>query len=97
MITKEQLSRLSEGSYRHFKLLENGPYLGHWAHLAPMVFTVGIMVSNSNNGNPITRWCYPGFVPAFRALQEWDGVGDPPGDWIKEKGLYGERRNPNAT
>jgi hypothetical protein len=97
MITKEQLSRLSYGSYQHFKKLEKGPYTGHWAHLAPMMFTVGVMVSNSDDGNPITRWCYHSFVGAFLGLQEWDGVGDPPGDWIKEKGRDGERPNPNSS
>jgi hypothetical protein len=95
MITKEQLIRFSHSSYQHFKLLEKGPYTGHWAHLAPMMFTVGIMVSSSAHGQPITRWCYPGFVESFLALQEWDGVGDPPGDWIKQKGEGGDRHNPN--
>ena len=31
------------------------------------------------------RYCYPIARDALRDLLEWDGQGDPPGDWIKEK------------
>lgn len=31
------------------------------------------------------RYCYPIARDAERALAEWDGIGDPPGEWIKEK------------
>jgi len=31
------------------------------------------------------RYCYPLWNDAEAALQEWDGSGDPPGEWIKEK------------
>lgn len=32
---------------------------------------------------------------AVAALNEWDGNGDPSGDWIKYKGIGGERSNNN--
>jgi len=31
------------------------------------------------------RYCYELASDAQRALLEWDGKGDPPGEWIKEK------------
>ena len=31
------------------------------------------------------RYCYPIERDALHDLREWDGKGDPPGDWIKEK------------
>lgn len=40
------------------------------------------------------RYCYDSAREAVRALQTWDGVGDPPGDWIKEK--VSERLGPGA-
>lgn len=31
------------------------------------------------------RYCFDSPTEALRALVSWDGVGDPPGEWIKEK------------
>jgi hypothetical protein len=31
------------------------------------------------------RYCYPSAREAVSALSAWDGLGDPPGEWIKEK------------
>lgn len=31
------------------------------------------------------RYCYPIAADALRDLLQWDGTGDPPGEWIKEK------------
>jgi hypothetical protein len=42
-----------------------------------------------------TRFCYPDFLSASLALSQWDGRGDPPGPWIKEKGVR-ERNNPQS-
>jgi len=41
------------------------------------------------------RYCYERRADALHALQEWDGSGDPPGPWIKEK--PSERLGPGAT
>jgi hypothetical protein len=38
------------------------------------------------------RYCYPSFAEAKSALLIWDGVGHPPGEWIKYKGEDGEFR-----
>jgi len=84
-MTKEEVAALGLGNYSSIKELTSGPYAGNYAHLARMIFTVGIMVSDKRDGNPITRWCYDSFVKARKALEEWDGIGDPPGEWIKQK------------
>ena len=84
-MTKEEVAALGLGSYSYIKELTAGPYAGNYAHLSQMIFTVGIMVTDKSDGNPITRWCYSSFVEAHKALEKWDGVGDPSGPWIKQK------------
>jgi hypothetical protein len=39
------------------------------------------------------RYCFPLGNEAIVALMVWDGEGDPPGEWIKEK-VSGRRRIP---
>lgn len=90
-MTMDELRLLAGGSYRHIKVLEAGPHKGHFAHTALQMFTTGIMISDNVHGCPMMRWCYDSFVPARDALAAWDGVGDPPGEWIKYKGPDGER------
>jgi hypothetical protein len=41
------------------------------------------------------RYCFPDYAEAERCFFEWDGKGDPEGEWIKYKGVGGERSNPN--
>jgi len=41
------------------------------------------------------RWCYDNPLEPLAALHLWDGIGDPPGNWIKHKGYGGEYSNPN--
>lgn len=31
------------------------------------------------------RYCYPSMMDAWHALWTWDGQGDPPEGWVKEK------------
>jgi hypothetical protein len=79
--------------YKHPRLLPTG----EWAALQQMVFTVGLFVGIDETGYR-TRFCYPHFFPAVIALVEWDGTGDPPGPWIKEKGgPIPDRPNPRAA
>lgn len=40
------------------------------------------------------RYCYDSAIEAVVALEQWDGVGDPPGEWIKEK--VADRFGPGA-
>lgn len=41
------------------------------------------------------RYCYENYRDAQNALMAWDGEGDPPGPWIKEK--PSGRLGPGAT
>src|SRR5262245_21825543 len=69
-------------------LLESGEY----ASLQRMFYTTGLMVGRDETGYR-TRFCYPDDASALEALLSWDGRGDPPGPWLKEKGRR-ERWNP---
>jgi hypothetical protein len=56
------------------------------------MFTVGLIYGLDKYGYK-GRWCYGENLEAKVALNEWDGTGDPPGLWIKYKGIGGERVN----
>lgn len=65
---------------------------GECAAIRDMLFTTGLFVG-LNKLFYRTRFCYPDRLSAEAALEAWDGRGDPPGPWIKEKGEI-ERTNP---
>lgn len=74
---------------------------GECAAIRRMAFTYGLFVG-LNSGGIRTRFCYETFEDAKRALEDWDGQGNPPGPWLKEKGFnlelgkYVDRSNPNS-
>lgn len=82
------IQRAEELGYRPAKILANGEVAG----IIQMLFTWGLFVGIDEHGYR-TRFCYPTRKEAETALLIWDGLGDPPGPWIKEKGLV-ERMNP---
>lgn len=86
-ISAEQI--IGEG-YLEPKLLATG----EWAALSPQIFTIGIAVGLDDTCYR-TRYCYELYNDAADALSNWDGRGDPPGPWIKEKGAV-ERLGPGA-
>jgi len=57
---------------------------GEWLALQPQIFTTGLYVVADRSGWR-TRYCYERWSDALRALEAWDGSGDPPGPWIKQK------------
>jgi hypothetical protein len=65
---------------------------GEWAGTRNFFYTTGLIVGIDEAGYR-TRFCYPTLTTALAALAAWDGSGDPPGPWLKEKG-QNERRNP---
>lgn len=67
--------------FRDLRVLPNGEVAG----LLSFAFTVGIVVGVEKFGYRI-RYCYPRYSEARKSLFEWDGNGDPPGEWIKAKG-----------
>lgn len=51
-------------------------------------FTSGLLVNLRFDGLSYfydARYCYSTANEALKDLAEWDGQGDPPGEWIKEK------------
>lgn len=71
---------------------------GEWAALHRFLFTTGLVVGITPDAYR-TRYCYQSIGAALQALMDWNGEGDPPGDWIKEKGYgrdgrYVDRANP---
>lgn len=61
------------------------------------IFTCGLLVGVKLDRACIdytARYCYDSARDALRALETWDGKGDPPGLWIKEK--VSERLGPGA-
>jgi len=48
------------------------------------LFTYGLMIGLDIVGYQ-RRYCYSNIGDAMLALANWDGEGDPPGPWIKEK------------
>lgn len=56
--------------------------------LQSFVFTWGLLVNLRFDGmfyRYDARYCYPLFGDARAALRDWDGTGDPPEGWVKEK------------
>ena len=62
--------------------------------LCRFAFTVGLVIGINSVGY-YGRYCYDNLAEATKAIEEWDGTGDPSGDWIKYKGYGGERSNTN--
>ena len=52
------------------------------------IYTCGLLTDLTFDGltyNYSARYCFSERAEAIFALLHWDGTGDPPGDWIKEK------------
>lgn len=84
-LTAEQAEALG---YRPARVLPSGECAG----VMRMLYTYGLFVGLGAFYR--TRFCYPDKASAEAALAAWDGRGDPPGPWIKEKGAV-DRRNPS--
>ncbi|MDR2219770.1 MAG: hypothetical protein LBE24_04225 [Methylobacillus sp.] len=81
-------------SQTHNERIINGRICG----LQKFLFTTGLLTDLTFSGliyNYSARYCYEHFEDALEALNAWDGEGDPPGNWIKEK--VSERLGAGAT
>lgn len=67
---------------------------GEWAAVMPQIYTTGLFVGLTDYGYE-RRYCYENYSDAFAALIQWDGKGDPPGPWLKEK--PSDRLGPGLT
>src|SRR5262245_16376457 len=58
---------------------------GEWLAVLPQIHSTALCVRINELGLYRTRFCYARAIEAMVAFAIWDGVGDPPGDWIKQK------------
>lgn len=74
---------LADGGVTNIRQLPNGT----WAGLQRFLFTYGIMVGLRHHPFDYydTRFCYASKEEALADLNQWDGEGFPPGNWIKQK------------
>lgn len=81
---------LNENGYTHIKAMPDGTMCA----LQRQLFTTALMVGLDRVGYK-RRYCYERMADAREALVQWDGAGDPPGPWVKEK--PSDRLGPGAT
>ena len=87
MIREYVHESLEAMGYTPLRRLETGETAG----VMDRIYTAGLFVGLSVIGWR-TCFCYETRAAAEAALQSWDGHGDPPGPWIKQKPE--ERRGP---
>lgn len=83
IIDPEFAAFLKEAGITDTRLLPTG----EWAGLQQFMFTTGLMVGLQHDYLDFfrTRFCYKQRLDARRALEAWDGTGDPSGPWVKQK------------
>lgn len=57
---------------------------GVWLAVMPMLFTVGLFYNIDWIGYEC-RYCYETNIEAIYDFINWDGVGEPPGNWVAKK------------
>ena len=81
-MTEDEFIKMLEGhGYRNVRRLPTG----EWAGNMRFMFTVAIVTGLDDVGYRC-RWCYGSMNEAHAALILWDGQGNPPGRWLKQKG-----------
>lgn len=58
--------------------------------LSQFSFTCGLVIQMDEESYQ-GRYCYATLSEAKEAIENWNGEGDPPGNWIKYKGVGGDR------
>ena len=81
---------LNTQGYTYVLRMPDGSFCG----VAPQLFTCGLFVGLTAD-RYARRYCYESKQAAVSALLAWDGCGDPPGPWIKEK--PSDRLGPGAS
>lgn len=83
-------SELEDLGYTDVKVFENG----RQAAIAPFMFTSAIICDIDNCGYG-DRWCYHTKRDAFKALDTWNGKGEPEG-WHRHP-KTGRRRDEDGN
>ena len=78
-----------EEGYKKVRFIPNRGLCG----LKRFAFTTGLVIGLDEIGYE-GRYCFANNSDAEKSFAEWNGEGDPSGDWIKYKGQGGERSNP---
>ena len=86
---KDIIKFLEAEGFTHIRVI-NGRICG----IKRFIFTTGLVIGLDEIGY-LGRYCYENRSDAIDALREWDGSGDPSGNWIKYKGTGGDRSNNN--
>lgn len=89
-------TELAKHGYINFKNIPSR----NWCCIAPFLYTWAIIcnVSNDTSENHYdVRYCFEHKQEAIESLNEWTGIGHPPGNWIKHKGIDGDYSNPNYS
>ena len=84
----ELYAQLRADGYEWMRELPSGVSIGVFR----FIYTTALMVGIDAYGYR-TRYCYERYDEAVAACNAWDGEGDPPGQWIKQKPE--NRINPN--
>lgn len=80
---KEYLGANGYSNFKEFKTLTGTVICGTMDYLTTRGIVVGL-----NEYSYERRYCYQDRNEATEALNSWDGVGHPKGNWIKLKGVY---------
>jgi hypothetical protein len=81
----------------HDDMISRGECGGRACVVMQFIYTAALLTDYESNGwtyDYTERYCYPSVPAALAAMRAWDGAGDPPGPWIKEK--VSERLGPGA-
>jgi hypothetical protein len=87
----ELIKALTLDGYYNFRLLPNYGL----CCLKKYAFTTGLVIGLSKHSY-FGRYCFTNEQEAMDSLKEWNGDGDPKGNWLKYKGIGGERENTNG-
>lgn len=74
------IARMEANGYRHVRKLASG----EWAGVRQVLFATWLFLGLDETGSR-TRFCFSRWREAVESLEAWDGVGFPPGWWIKQK------------
>lgn len=91
-MTKEVIEFLKKEGYEHLYLIPNRGCCA----VKRFIFTTGLCYGLSKDSYE-GRFCFENYSECVKALEQWNGEGDPSGDWIKHKGISGEYSNPNKN
>jgi hypothetical protein len=85
---------LKQNNYHGLKFIKR--YGGSWACLGGMLFSWRMFLNIDQTGYS-SCIDYPDRASAEAALKAWDGLGDPPGPWLKWKGGDVDVEGPGLT